>query len=255
MNYLIKNYSSFYFIFLKREIMEVINLLWQLGILSAVLIFGIKLGLATGLANMSKRYLALVSVGYGGGVLVLTEISSFYTEQITDLIYTYNFEFFIIMAVIMILAGIFTIREYKVFEKNTTAATCMAVVAPCPCCFGSIIVSIMLVAPTVGLGLFHLSVIVALALVLTIIATYYASNYLVRFINKPYPIVLGNFMFFLGIYFLLSALFLPNITALLQNPMDAISIASPEYILAVLGLMLMIMFLGGFYFKNNSYLD
>ena len=179
--------------------MEVINLLWQLGILSAVLIFGIKLGLATGLANMSKRYLALVSIGYGGGVLILTEISSFYTAQITDLIYTYNFEFFLIMAVIMILAGIFTIREYKVFEKNTTAATCMAVVAPCPCCFGSIIVSIMLVAPTVGLGLFNLSVVVALALVLTIIATYFASNYLIKFINKPYPIVLGNFMFFLGI--------------------------------------------------------
>lgn len=97
--------------------MDVINMLWQLGILSAVLIFGVKLGLATGLANMSKKYLALVSIGYGGGVLILTEISSFYTAQITDLIYTYNFEFFIIMAVIMILAGIFTIREYKVFEK------------------------------------------------------------------------------------------------------------------------------------------
>lgn len=235
--------------------MDVISLLWQLGILSAVLIFGIKLGLATGLANMSKRYLAMVTIGYGGGVLILTEISSFFTTQITDLIYTYNFEFFLIMAVIMILAGIFTIREYKVFEKNTTAATCMAVVAPCPCCFGSIIVSIMLVAPTVGLGLMHLSAIVAGALVLTILVTYYASNYLVNFIKKPYPIVLGNFMLFLGIYFLISALFLPNITALLQNPMDAISIQSPEYILAVLGLMLMIMFLGGFYFKNNSYLD
>ena len=38
--------------------MDAINILWQVGILSAVLIFGIKLGLATGLANMSKRYLA-----------------------------------------------------------------------------------------------------------------------------------------------------------------------------------------------------
>ena len=205
--------------------MEIISMLWQIGILSAVLIFGIKLGLATGLANMSKKYLALVSIGYGGGVLVLTEISSFYTAQITDLIYTYNFEFFLIMAVIMILAGIFTIREYKVFERNTTAATCMAVVAPCPCCFGSIIVSIMLVAPTVGLGLLDLSVVVAAALVLTIVVTYFASNYLIRFIKKPYPIVLGNFMFFLGIYFLLSALFLPSITAMISNPMEAITIS------------------------------
>ena len=232
--------------------MEVINLLWQLGILSAVLIFGIKLGLATGLANMSKRYLALVSIGYGGGVLILTEISSFYTAEITDLIYTYNFEFFLIMAVIMILAGIFTIREYKVFEKNTTAATCMAVVAPCPCCFGSIIVSIMLVAPTVGLGLMDLSLVVAGALVLTIVVTYFASNYLVRFIDKPYPIVLGNFMFFLGIYFLLSALFLPNITAMIQNPMDAISIASPYHLIGALILVLVIALIGGLISRRTS---
>lgn len=232
--------------------MDAINILWQVGILSAVLIFGIKLGLATGLANMSKEYLAVVSIGYGGGVLILTEISSFFTKQITDLIYTYNFEFFLIMAVIMILAGLFTIREYKVFEKNTTAATCMAVVAPCPCCFGSIIVSIMLVAPTVGLGLMDLSFVVAGALVLTIVVTYFASNYLVKFINKPYPIVLGNFMFFLGIYFLLSALFLPNITAMIANPMDAISISSPYYLIGALVLVLVVMLVGGLIARRNS---
>ncbi|WP_407424162.1 DUF2162 domain-containing protein [Methanobrevibacter sp.] len=232
--------------------MDAINILWQVGILSAVLIFGIKLGLATGLANMSKKYLALVSIGYGGGVLILTEISSFFTEQITDLIYTYNFEFFLIMALIMILAGIFTIREYKVFERNTTAATCMAVVAPCPCCFGSIIVSIMLVAPTVGLGLMDLSLVVAGALVLTIIITYFASNYIVKFINKPYPIVLGNFMFFLGIYFLLSALFLPNITAMIQNPMDGITISSPYSLIGALVVMLVIIAIGGIISRRNS---
>jgi predicted transporter len=232
--------------------MDAISILWQVGILSAVLIFGIKLGLATGLANMSKRYLALVSIGYGAGVLILTEIASFYTKEITDLIYAYNFEFFLIMAVIMILAGIFTIREYKVFERNTTAATCMAVVAPCPCCFGSILVSILLVAPTVGLGLMDLSIIVALALVLTIVATYFASNYLVRFIKKPYPIVLGNFMFFLGIYFLLSALFLPNITAMIQNPMDAITIASVDYVSIAIIIILAIMAVGGIISKKNT---
>jgi predicted transporter len=211
--------------------------------------------LATGLANMSKKYLALVSIGYGGGVLILTEISSFFTEEITNLIYTYNFEFFLIMAAIMILAGIFTIREYKVFERNTTAATCMAVIAPCPCCFGSIIVSIMLVAPTVGLGLMDLSLVVAGALVLTIVLTYFASNYIVKFIDKPYPIVLGNFMFFLGIYFLISALFLPNITAMIQNPMGAITISSMDNVSIVLILILLVMLIGGIISKKNSNFD
>lgn len=232
--------------------MDAIGLLWQLGILSAVLIFGIKLGLATGLANMSKRYLAIVSIVYGAGVLILTEIASFYTTQITDLIYAYNFEFFLIMAVIMILAGIFTIREYKVFERNTSAATCMAIVAPCPCCFGSILVSILLVAPTVGLGLMNLSFIVASALVLTIVVTYFASNYLVKFIKKPYPIVLGNFMFFLGIYFLLSALFLPNITAMIQNPMNAITIDSLDSVSIAIICMLVMMAIGGIISKRHT---
>lgn len=232
--------------------MDPINMLWQLGILSAVLIFGIKLGLATGLANMSRKYLVTVTLGYGLGVLILTEISSFFTKEITDLIYTYNFEFFLIMAAIMILAGIFTIREYKIYEKNTATATCMAIVAPCPCCFGSIIVSIMLVAPTVGLGLMNLSLIVAIALMLTILVTYFASNYLIKFINKPYPIVLGNFMFFLGIYFLLSALFLPNITAMIQNPMDAITISSPYTLIAILIVMVVIMAIGGVISRRNS---
>ena len=152
----------------------------------------------------------------------------------------------------MILAGVFTIREYKVFEQNTTAATCMAVVAPCPCCFGSIIVSIMLVAPTVGLGLMDLSLVVAGALVLTIIITYFASNYLVKLINKPYPIVLGNFMFFLGVYFLLSALFLPNITAMIQNPMDSISISSPYSLIGALILMIVLVAVGGLISRRNS---
>lgn len=232
--------------------MDAINILWQLGILSAVLIFGIKLGLATGLANMTRKYLAVVTIAYGGGVLILTQISSYFTAEITDLIYTYNFEFFLIMAVIMILAGIFTIREYKVYEKNTTAATCMAVVAPCPCCFGSIIVSIMLVAPTVGLGLMDLSFVVAGALMLTIVLTYFASNYLIRFIHKPYPIVLGNFMFFLGIYFLLSALFLPNITAMIANPMESISIASPYSLVGALILIIAIIGIGGLISRRNS---
>jgi predicted transporter len=159
------------------------------------------------------------------------------------------------MAAIMILAGIFTIREYKVFERNTTAATCMAVIAPCPCCFGSIIVSIMLVAPTVGLGLMDLSLVVAGALVLTIVLTYFASNYIVKFIDKPYPIVLGNFMFFLGIYFLISALFLPNITAMIQNPMGAITISSMDNVSIVLILILLVMLIGGIISKKNSNFD
>ena len=34
------------------------SVLWQFGILAAILVFGIKVGLASGLANLSKKLLA-----------------------------------------------------------------------------------------------------------------------------------------------------------------------------------------------------
>ena len=235
--------------------MDTVSMLWQFGILAAVLVFGIKLGLAVGLANLSKKYLATVCVGYGAGVLILAEISSHYANEITDLIYTYNSLFFIIMAIIMILAGIFTIREWKVFEKNTTAATCAAVIAPCPCCFGSIVVSILLVAPTVGLGAVDLSKYVALALVLTIVVTYFASNVFVRYVDKPYPIVLGNFMFFLGIYFLLSALVIPNIAAIMNKPMGSISIVSMDSLMGSIIALIILIAIGIVFSRKRNILS
>lgn len=236
--------------------MDVISTLWQLGILAAVLIFGIKLGLATGLANFSKKYLLGVSIGYGGGVLILCWIASFFTQEITNWIYAYNFEFFLIMAAIMIVAGIFTIREYKVYEKNTAAATAMAVIAPCPCCFGSILVSVLLVAPTIGLGAINLSVYVALALVATIVITYFLSKSFVKvFLDKPYPIILGNFMFFLGLYYLISALFLPYITDILINTMNPITIASTDNLAIFVILLVIVILVGMVISRKRSHLS
>ena len=59
-------------------------------------------------------------------------------------------------------------------------------------------------------------------------------------------------MFYWGIFFLLSALFLPNITAMIANPMDAISIASPYYMIGALILVLAVMLVGGVISKRNS---
>ncbi len=48
--------------------MDMMSVMWQFGVLAAVIIFGIKIGLASGLANLSKKLFACICVGYGGGV-------------------------------------------------------------------------------------------------------------------------------------------------------------------------------------------
>jgi predicted transporter len=59
-------------------------------------------------------------------------------------------------------------------------------------------------------------------------------------------------MFFLGIYFLLSALFLPNITAMIQSPMDAITIASADSVSIAIIVILAIMAIGGIISKKYT---
>ena len=231
--------------------MDILNMLWQLGVIAAVLVFGFKLGLASGLSNISKKLFAAICISYGLGVLIISFIASFYSSQITAAIYNYNSIFYIIMAAIMIIAGLLTSREWKVHKKNTSTATCMAVIAPCPCCFGSIIVSILVVAPAIGVGTFHLSIIVAIALIIVMVVTYFASNSIMKIIKKPYPIVLGNFMMFLGFYFLLSAILIPNIISALEKPLNKVSISSIES-MGILILFIILLIIVGVILNKRS---
>lgn len=232
--------------------MDMMGVLWQFGILAAILVFGIKVGLASGLANLSKKLLAIICVGYGGGVLLISAVASLYAEQLTQAIYSYNSIFYIIMALIMIIAGLITIREWKVHDHNTSTATSLAVIAPCPCCFGSIVASILIVAPTIGVGAFYLSWFAAAALVAVIIITYFASNIIVKYTSKPYPIILGNFMLLLGAYFLLSAIVIPNIAGSLSKDFGNLTMGSPEAIIAVIVMVIVLVIIGVFLSKKSK---
>lgn len=232
--------------------MDMMSVLWQFGIIAAILVFGIKVGLASGLANLSKKLLALICIGYGGGVLIISAVASLYAEQITQAIYSYNSIFYMIMALIMIIAGLITIREYKVHDHNTSTATSLAVIAPCPCCFGSIVASILIVAPTIGVGAFYLSWFAAATLVAVIIITYFASNIIIRYTSKPYPIILGNFMLLLGAYFLLSAVVIPNIAGSLSKDFGALSISSPQSLIAIFVMLVILVIIGVFLNKKSK---
>lgn len=224
--------------------MDMMSVLWQVGIFASVLVFGIKIGLASGLANLSKKLFALICILYGGGVVLISAIASLYADQLIQAIYGYNTIFYIIMASIMIIAGLFTIREWKIHDKNTSTATSLAIIAPCPCCFGSIIASVLVVAPTIGVSSLNLSWYAAAALVGVMAVTYLASNTIIRYTTKPYPVILGNFMLLLGAYFLLSAIVIPNIAGALTKTMSPISIGSPQDILMII-LAFAVLIVGG----------
>ena len=186
--------------------------------------------------------------------MLLSAIASLYTSQMTEIINSYNSIIYLIMAIIMIFSGIYTIKEWKKHENNTMRTTRMILVAPCPCYFGSILASIIMAAPTIGLGAFSLSQYVAIAMVLVILLGYFASNLIVKFLKKPYPIVIGNFMLFLGIYFLLSSILIPNIIQAFNQSMRFMTIPSLTSLALTFLLAIGIAIMGIMISRRNDFL-
>ena len=89
------------------------------------------------------------------------------------------------------------------------------------------------------------------ALVGIMIVTYFASNTIVRVINRPYPIVLGNFMLLLGAYFLLSAIVIPNIAGVLTKTPSPITIGSPQDLFMIIIAFAILLF-GGIILTNRG---
>lgn len=225
---------------------------WQYGILAAVLVFGVKIGLALGFSGIQRKKVGWILVGYAVGLILLSYICQPYSQQVYDIVYGYSGAIFAVIALIIVITGFKTIYDYNVTDKDVGSATCMAVVAPCPCCFGAILASVILVAPVAGISSVTLGSFTAIALVIVMGITYLLSFGIVKKVNKPYPVVLGNFMIFIGIYFVLCLMILPNISLLVVGSAIPINISNQFW--EIIALMIGMVIVGAILAKKRSFL-
>ena len=223
----------------------------QYGILAAVLVFGVKIGLARGFSGIKRKTVGFILLGYAIGLILLSYICQPYTQQVYDIVYGYSGAIFAVIAMIIVITGFKTIYDWQVTEKDVGSATCMAVVAPCPCCFGAILASVILVSPVAGVSTVTLGSFSAIALVIVMGLTYLLSFSIVKKINKPYPLVLGNFMIFIGIYFVLCMIILPNISLLMEG--GAMQIQSLGSVVEMLIGIVIMMVIGVLIARKRSY--
>ncbi|BAW31074.1 MAG TPA: DUF2162 domain-containing protein [Methanothermobacter sp.] len=221
--------------------MNLANILWEAGILSVILLFGVKIGLAMGLAGLSRKKAAIIIIAYSAGILGLSALANPYMETLHHYFTEYASLMTIIMAAILIIAGAYTIKEWKQHQKNTATTTCLAMIAPCPCCFGAVTLSIILIAPIIGASALTIGKYAAILLGIFIGIFYLTSKTIAKISKKPHPILLGNFMLFAGLYFLASAIVLPNINSVLATKMSPITIPDPQTLTyAIIGAILLI---------------
>ena len=232
--------------------MNIITMAWELGIISVLLIFGAKIGLAIGFAGLRRRYAAGIIIGYGVGLYLLIWILGKAIGNIYPTLNKYIVYITLLMAAILIAAGIHTLHEWKQKKKNTAQMTCLAMVAPCPCCFGAVLAAIILAAPMVGVSSLLLGKYSAILLSVFIAVFYLFSKVIVDALNKPYPIILGNFMLFVGLYFLIATILIPNISALASSKFSPVNVPAPHILLSTALALFALLIVGGYYYKKKS---
>ena len=208
--------------------------------MSVIIVFGIKIGLAMGFANLKKSYALILTLSTGFSIIALSLICQPYIDLIYQIVTQYSNLLFGIMSIIIFYAGFDTIKEWKQNHKNHSSSTSLAMVVPCPCCVAAVIGSIIVVSPMIGVSAAIVGSYSGIILMLLIVFFYFLSDRIVKLINKPYPVILGNFMMFVGLYFIIAMIILPNMGVAFSQEMHPITINSPLNILIMLLIMALI---------------
>lgn len=226
--------------------MDITNILLALTILS-VLVYGVNVGLATGLAKLSKTILLIIMAVYGGSLIITREIILPHSTVIMEVLSKNTNTFYLSLAIILLAAGILTIREWRIHDKQTKTSILLSIITPYPCFILSILaLTIMLSQYSIELGNY-----VSLGLIFVILLTYTISRY-TKLINRPYQVILGNFMISLGTYYLISALVTPNISTIRSEKLAAITIQSPTNLI-LLTIAIIVMMIVGIIINRKKY--
>ena len=86
-----------------------------------------------------------------------------------------------------------------------------------------------------------------------ILVFYLISDTVVKKINRPYPIVLGNFMIFVGLYFLIAMTILPTLSRVMTDDYEGFAMSIPYNLILVIIVMGIIIAISVFYQMKTKY--
>jgi predicted transporter len=225
------------------------ELIWECLSISIVLLFGVNIGLAMGLNQAPKNKILSISLLYGAILFTIGSIagyiSSFYsfTNQYIAVIIG-------LIGVLTVLIGIYTIVKWRKDRTNHDLLLSKATLSASICCFLGFAFSAILLAKSMESSYTMFNIAMAVALILIVMFCYRFSNFL-RHAERPYPVLLGNFMILNGFYFIIAGLFLPTIQSLASVEMSPLVIGTTNSLIFLLmaggGVLLM-----GVYLKKEG---
>lgn len=226
------------------------DLLWEGLIVSLVLLLGINIGLTMGLTRFSKGKVLSLSAIYGAVLLALSMLVK-YSTSLYDFTVQYIPYMIGIIGLLTIINGIYTIIKWKKDKKENYPFVSVTTMIPTICCFvGFFFTAILLNNKNTEPDFLFISVAMVVLFAAIVTIFYLFSNFL-RYAERPYSVLLGNFMILNGFYFVIAGLFLPTIKTLATVQTSPLTIDSPSslifLIMAGLGVLLI-----GVYLKREG---
>lgn len=225
----------------------------QLITILSVLVYGVNIGLSIGLANLSKRVIALICILYGGSVLLLGSMVTEYADILIDFMNTNNMFTNLLLGTILIVAGLLTIREWRKHDNNTIISILLSTIVPYACFMISLMFLNASLSSSLDLNSWTNKGYMAMLLIIIILITYYVSKNS-KINKKPYQIVLGNYMITLGAYYIVSTLISPNMMMMRDEKLAAITIDSPLNLLLIIVALIVVILIGIYYNKEDNIL-
>ncbi|MDD4749949.1 MAG: DUF2162 family putative transporter [Methanosarcinaceae archaeon] len=174
-----------------------------IGILIAILAFGIKTGVGCGFSNVKKGEIIAISSSYFilsvlfGNFVGLLSPESF--EQISSM----GMGIHVLLSLFLIGAGIYTQKKWHT-GHDVSRKTFLVMSIPCPVCLAALAFCCMLLAASLEWSGIKIGLLVGTVFFIAVLS----SSFVFRKLGKT-PETLGSAMLLLGIYYLLGAMLIP----------------------------------------------
>lgn len=182
--------------------MDVITLA-TIGILTSILVFGIKTGLGCGFADLKKREIVVICSGYFVISIIIGCLIDTVSRESLEKISGVGLSFHVLLAVLMIAAGIYTQKQWNC-GCDVSRRTFIFLSLPCPVCLTALFIATTMLATALDLSGPVIGIIVGSVFFLSALASSLSFKRLGKTLET-----LGTVMMFLGIFYVLGAVLVP----------------------------------------------
>jgi predicted transporter len=182
--------------------MEVINVA-TLGIVSTILMFGIKTGLGCGFADLRKYEIVGICSSYFVISMIMGCLVGTVSREFLEKISGVGLLFHVLLASLMIIAGIYTQKQWNC-GCDVSRRTFVFLSLPCPVCLTALFIATTMLANALDLSSIIIGVVVGSVFFLSAVV----SSLSFRRLGKT-PETLGSVIMFLGVFYVLGAVLIP----------------------------------------------